>query len=121
MSRWMIPFWWRVLDRLADLDEQLQPLAGVRPMLVAVGGDSARRLTNSITKYGRPLAWRRRRIRCAMFGWSMRASACRSASKRAITCLVSIPSLMILKATGGCTGSLLRHLDRLPAPFADSF
>ena len=40
-----------------------------------------------------------------MFGWSIRASACRSASKRAITCLVSMPSLMIFSATLRRTGS----------------
>ena len=39
MSRWMMPFWWRVLDRLADRDEQLQPLAGRQLPLVAVVGD----------------------------------------------------------------------------------
>src|SRR2546426_3538062 len=34
-----------------------------------------------------------------MFGWSMRARACRSASKRATTSRVSMPTLMILRAT----------------------
>jgi hypothetical protein len=40
-----------------------------------------------------------------MFGWSRMASACRSASKRAITCFVSIPSLMTFSATFRRTGS----------------
>jgi hypothetical protein len=35
----------------------------------------------------------------AMFGWSINASACRSASKRAMTFRVSMPSLMTLRAT----------------------
>ena len=55
-----------------------------------------------------------------MFGWSIRASAWRSASKRAITCRVSMPSLMILRATLRRTGSLLLgHVDDPHAPFAD--
>ena len=41
----------------------------------------------------------------AMFGWSMIASAWRSASKRATTSRVSIPILMILSATRRLTGS----------------
>jgi hypothetical protein len=41
----------------------------------------------------------------AMFGWSMSASACRSASKRAMISRVSMPSLMILRATRRRTGS----------------
>ena len=41
----------------------------------------------------------------AMFGWSISASACRSASNRAMTCLVSMPSLMTLSATRRRTGS----------------
>ena len=39
MSRWMIAFLMGVLDGLADLDEQLQPLAGGVSALVAVLGD----------------------------------------------------------------------------------
>ena len=27
MSRWMMPFWWACWMRVADLDEQLQPVA----------------------------------------------------------------------------------------------
>ena len=34
-----------------------------------------------------------------MFGWSIRASACRSASNRATTCRLSIPALMTFRAT----------------------
>ena len=39
-----------------------------------------------------------------MFGWSIIASACRSASNRAITCFVSMPGLMIFSATRRRTG-----------------
>ena len=56
----------------------------------------------------------------AMLGWSIMARACRSASKRAMTCLVSIPSLMIFRATLRVTGSLLLgHVDHAEAAFAD--
>jgi hypothetical protein len=41
-----------------------------------------------------------------MFGWSIIARACRSASKRAITCRVSMPGLMIFSATRRSTGSV---------------
>ena len=55
-----------------------------------------------------------------MFGWSIIASAWRSASKRAITCLVSMPSLMTFSATLRRTGSLLLgHVDDAHAALAD--
>ena len=55
-----------------------------------------------------------------MLGWSIRARACRSASKRAITWRVSMPSLMILRATLRRMGScLLGHVDHRHAAFAD--
>ena len=54
-----------------------------------------------------------------MFGWSISASACRSASKRATTCRVSMPSLMTLSATRRDRLALLGHPDRAEAAFAD--
>ena len=77
-------------------------------------------LTSSITKYGRPLSVVPASSTWAMFGWSISDRACRSASKRAITCRVSIPGLMILRATLRRTGSLLLgHVDDAHAAFAD--
>ena len=56
----------------------------------------------------------------AMLGWSIIASAWRSASKRAITCFVSIPGLMTFRATLRRTGcSLLGDVDDAHAPLAD--
>ena len=56
----------------------------------------------------------------AMFGWSISASACRSASKRAITCRVSMPGLMIFERHHAPHGlRLLGHEDHAHAPFAD--
>ena len=55
-----------------------------------------------------------------MFWWSIIASACRSASKRAMTCSLSMPGLMILSATLRRTGCvLLGHVNDAHAPFAD--
>ena len=55
-----------------------------------------------------------------MLGWSIIARACRSASKRAMTCLVSMPGLMIFRATLRRTGcGLLGHVDDAHAAFAD--
>ena len=55
-----------------------------------------------------------------MFGWSMIASAWRSASKRATTWPVSMPGLMTLSATLRRTGCvLLGHEDGAHAAFAD--
>ena len=48
----------------------------------------------------------------AMFGWSISASAWRSASNRATTCLVSIPSLMIFSATRRTTGFSCSAMNR---------
>ena len=51
-----------------------------------------------------------------MFGWSIRASACRSASKRAMTCRVSMPGLMIFSATLRRTGSCCSAMKTTPMP-----
>ena len=55
-----------------------------------------------------------------MLTWSIIARACRSASKRAMTCRLSMPGLMTLRATLRWTGSrLLGHPDDAHAAFAD--
>ena len=55
-----------------------------------------------------------------MLTWSIIASACRSASKRAMTCRLSMPGLMILRATVRCDRlGLLGHIDHAHAAFAD--
>ncbi len=57
-----------------------------------------------------------------MFGWSIIARACRSASKRAITWRVSMPGLMIFSATVALNRlGLLGHEDDAHAAFADLF
>ena len=53
----------------------------------------------SITKYGRPPSSVPASITPATFGWSIRASAARSRSKRATTSALSMPSLISLTAT----------------------
>ena len=49
-----------------------------------------------MTKYGRPVVVAPALRTFAMPGWSIIASACRSASKRAMTCFVSIDRLLLL-------------------------
>ena len=70
-----------------------------------------------MTKYGRPASVAPASSTRAMLGWSIIASACRSASKRAMTCFVSIPSLMILRATVALDRlALLGDEDTVPNP-----
>ena len=55
----------------------------------------------------------------AMLGWSIRARAWRSASKRAMTWPVSMPGLMILSATlrrTGCSCSAMKTTPMPPSP-----
>jgi hypothetical protein len=51
-----------------------------------------------------------------MLGWSITASACRSASKRAITWRVSMPGLMTLSATFRRTGAVCSAMKTTPKP-----
>ena len=109
-----------VLHGLADGDEQLQPLPRREPVLVAVLGDghALDQLHDEVGPARFGLRRRRRPWRCC--GWSMSARACRSASKRATTCRVSMPGLMTFRATRRRTGcSLLGHEDQAHAAFAD--
>ena len=58
--------------------------------------------------------------RLATLGWSISASACRSASKRATTSRVSMPSLISLSATRAADGlRLLGLVDDAHAAFAE--
>src|SRR5207248_5060204 len=94
----------RMLHGAADMNEQLEPLPDGELLAVAVFGDrdAADQLhhevgaADSVVPPSRTLA---------MLGWSIIASAWRSASNRAITDLVSMPSLMTLRATRRRTGS----------------
>src|SRR5438067_726445 len=51
-----------------------------------------------------------------MLGWSMSASACRSASNRAMTLFVSMPGLMIFNATRRRIGSSCSAMKTTPQP-----
>lgn len=72
--------------------------------------------TSSITKYGRPVSVAPASITRAMPGWSIMARACRSASKRAITWRVSMPGLMILRATVRWIGLVCSAMKTTPMP-----
>ena len=69
MSRWMIPFLMRVLDRVADLHEQLEALfARVETLAWSQYSVIGMPLTSSITKYGRPLSVAPASSTLAIFG-----------------------------------------------------
>ncbi len=74
-----------VLDRLTDGYEEFQPLPEREVVLVAVAGD--RHALDQIHHEVGPATspWCLPSRTRAMFGWSIRARACRSASKRAMT------------------------------------
>ena len=69
-----------------------------------------------MAKYGRPDSVVPTSNTRAMLGWSIMARACSSASKRAITCWVSMPGLMILSATRRSTGSVCSAMYTTPNP-----
>ena len=76
--------------------------------------------TSSITKYGRPVSVAPASSTLAMFGWSIIASACRSASKRATTCLRVHAQLDDLERDAAAHRFLLLgHVDHAAAAFAD--
>jgi hypothetical protein len=52
----------------------------------------------------------------AMFGWSIIASACRSASNRPTTCAVSMPAFSTLSATVRRTGASCAADHTVPNP-----
>jgi len=80
-----------VLDRSADRDEELQALAWRQVVVVAVLVIGTP-WTNSMTKYGRP-AFRCSASRRGNVHMVLIASACRSASKRAMIWRLSMPDL----------------------------
>ena len=73
-------------------------------------------LTSSITKKGRPVSVAPASRTVAMLGWSMIASAWRSASNRATTCAVSMPGLMTFSATLRRTGFSCSAMKTAPMP-----
>ena len=105
-----------VLHRPADVAEQLQPFPHSEPVLVAVVRDRlALDQLHHEVRAGPTASFRHRGPwRCS--GWSIRASACRSASKRARTCLESMPSLTTLTATRRWIGSVCSAIQTVPMP-----
>ena len=96
MSRWITPFWWACWTaRQTNRCRTAEPLLRAEPVLVAVLGDRDPSHQFHHERTGRPCPVAPASKTLAMLGWSIIASAWRSASKRATTSLVSIPSLMI--------------------------
>jgi hypothetical protein len=111
----MTPFLVGELDRGAHLAEQLQPLPRCELVGAAVVGDRHPR-TSSMTKNGRPCSVVPASRTVAMFGWSISARACRSASNRATTCRVSMPGLITFSATFRWTGWVCSATNTCPIP-----
>ena len=104
MSRWMTPFWcacWIAWHTGTNSSSRCFGVSLFRSQYSVIGTP----LTSSMTKNGRP-SWTPPSSTLAMFGWSIIASAWRSASNRTSTCFESIPALMTLTATLRFTGSV---------------
>ena len=97
-SRWITPFWcacctaWHTAVN-SSRRWRTESLCASQNSLIG----SPR--TSSIAKYGCPVSVVPALSTFAMPGWFMRASVCRSASKRAITSLESSPARTTLSAT----------------------
>ena len=83
-------------------------------VLVAVAGDG--HAAHQVHDEVRPPGRRRPSIQHAGDFRGHQASACRSASNRAMTCRESIPALMSLTATSRLTGSHCCAIQTVPMP-----
>jgi hypothetical protein len=103
-SRWITPFWcacWTASHTSMNSPMRSSIDRRLRSQCLVIGAP----WTYSMTKYGSPRSVVPASKTRATLGWSMSANAWRSASKRATTCLESIPGLMIFSATRRRTGS----------------
>src|SRR5262249_59115473 len=111
----MIPFWCACCTAAHTCTNSPSRCHGVRrcsSQYLVIGPP----LTRSMTKYGRPASVAPASSTLAMLGWSISASACRSASNRAMTCRLSIPALMTFTATSRLTGSVCWAIHTAPMP-----
>ena len=102
-SRWITPFWWAcwiARQTGTNSSRRSRGVSWASSQYSVIGTP----LTSSITKNGRPVPVAPASKTLAMLGWSINASAWRSASNRATTWPVSMPGLMILSATLRLTG-----------------
>ena len=103
-SRCMMPLTWACCTARQTFSNSLSRcsrLSRARLAASVMGSPS----TNSMTKYGRPLGARPASMTRATLGWSIIASAWRSASKRVMMRRDSMPALRIFSATVRLTGS----------------
>ena len=114
-SRWTIPFWWACWTaRQTSTKSRSRSRIGSRASSqYRVSGGPA---TSSMTKNGEPVSVTPPSRTLAMLGWSIRASACRSAPNRASRACESIPLLISLTATVRRTGSVCRAAQTSPMP-----
>ena len=114
-SRWMMPFWcacwiaWQTCENSSSRWAVDRLYWSQKSVILTPR-------TSSMTKNGRPASVAPASRILAMFGWSIIANAWRSASNRAMTSFVSIPSLMIFSATRRCTGSSCSAIQTTPQP-----
>ena len=98
------PLLMRVLEGIAGLEEQLQPIANGESMTVAVVGDRHAR-HELHDEEGPAVLADPGVVDSATLGWFISAKACRSDSKRATICFESIPSLISFRAMRRRIGS----------------
>ena len=95
-----------VLDSLANRDEECESLGNAQAGVVTIPGEGDA-LDVFHDEEGQPLLVVPPSSTLAMFGCSVRAEACRSASNHERTVLSPIPALMNFKALWGCSSQLV--------------
>ena len=114
-SRWMIPLVWACCTAWqTDTNSSRRPRMPRRAasQCCVMGRPS----TYSMTKKGRPSSVVPPSRTLAMFGWSIRASAWRSASSRARTLREPIPARTSFTATRRRTGAVCSASQTVPMP-----
>ena len=119
MSRWMMPFWcacWMAWQTWMNSSSR----SAVVRLFWSQYSVILMPRTSSMTKYGRPVSVAPASRTLAMFGWSISASAWRSASNRAMTLLRVHAQLDDLEGDAPPDRLLLLgHVNHAAAAFAD--
>ena len=117
----MIPFWWACCtawQTATNNSSRARTGSRLRSQYSVIGSP----WTSSITKNGWPASVVPPSKTRAMLGWSIKASACRSASNRASTARESMPILISFSATCRLTGAVwLCPINGAHAPLAEDF
>ena len=111
----MIPFWCACCTP-SQTARNRSIRSGIASLCLVANAVIVWPCTYSMAKYGRPCGVAPASNTRAMAGWSIKASACRSASNRATTCTVSIPALITFNATCRRTGRVCSASQTSPIP-----